>query len=363
MPFKRCLILWSMFLVSQTLSAQTEPKAYAYSLGTSVYKGFIMKHDASIGHLAVSHPQGISLFVNKHTFGKKYCEQVYHYPDIGLAFGYFNYANPILGKSFALSTYLALPVKRFNHSELSFKIGTGIAYHTHPHHPTYNNNNIALGTPITFSMLTSFKYARQLSDVWWGGLSLSLTHFSNGAYSKPNSGINVSTIDFEVSRKIKPVFTERASWTSQSRQYQGIYYYLGASSGLKEIEYGGDKFTFFNLYFQGSKRFNAISAINLGLDAFFDNALKAYIKEEIKDANPDYRRVGVIIGHELFYERLSLLTQIGAYVYRPFKGIYGSLYQRYGLRYMLTDHLVASVCLKTHGGQAEFIEWGFGVKF
>lgn len=363
MPLVRYATIWALFLLSQALSGQNLPKSYAYTLGANFSKGFILKHSHRIGRLAISHPQAISIFVNKHTFGKKYCEQVYFYPDIGLAIDYFDYANPVLGKSFALSTYFALPVARFHHSKLSFKIGTGIAYHTNPHHPTYNNSNIALGTPLTLSMLTGFKYIRQFSNVWQGGLSLSLTHFSNGAYSKPNTGINIPTIDLEVSRKIKPVSTERVSWNAQKKQYQETYYYLGASSGMKELEYGGDKFSFFNLHFQASRRFNAISAINLGVDAFFDNALKAYIQEEIRDTDPDYRRVGIVAGHELFYERLSLLTQIGTYIYRPFKGIYGSFYQRYGLRYALTKHLITSVCLKAHAGQAEFIEWGLGLKF
>lgn len=363
MPLLRYVILLSLVLAGLDLRGQTEPEAYAYTLGANVYKGFIMKHNASVGHLAVSHPQGISLFINKHTFGKKYFEQVYYYPDIGLALDYFDYANPVLGKSFALSAYFALPVARFHHSKLSFKIGTGIAYHTNPHHPTYNNSNIALGSPFTLSMLTGFKYIRQFSNVWQGGLSLSLTHFSNGAYSKPNSGINIPTIDLEVSRKIKPISVERVRWNAQDKQYQGIYYYLGGSSGMKELEYGGDKFTFFNLHLQASRRFNAISAINLGVDAFFDNALKAYIQEEIIDTDPDYRRVGIVAGHELFYERLSLLTQIGTYIYRPFKGIYSSTYQRYGLRYALTNVLSVSMNLKAHAGQAEFIEWGVGFNF
>lgn len=359
----RYLVLSTLMFISQSLLAQTEQKSYAYSLGASVYKGFIISHNENVAHLAISHPKGISIFVNKHTFGKKYYEQVYQYPDIGLSLSYFNYSNPVLDKSFALSTYLALPVAHFDHSQLAFKIGTGLAYHTNPHHPTYNNSNIALGTPITFTLLTSFKYARQISNVWWGGLSLSLTHFSNGAFSKPNAGLNIPTIDIEVSRKIIPVTTERVHWTNQSKQYRGLSYFLGVSTGLKELDYGEDKFTFFNLHFQASKRFNAISAVNLGLDAFFDNALKTFIEEELIDTKPDYRRVAMVAGHELFYGRLSMLTQFGAYIYRPFKGFSGSVYQRYGLRYAWTDHLITSVNLKTHAGRAEFVEWGLGVKF
>lgn len=363
MLLMRYMILWTLVLVGQSLLAQTERKTYAYTIGASVSKGFIIKQNESVAHLAVSHPQVMSVYVNKHTFGKKYCEQLYYYPDTGFSLSYFNYFNPVLGKSVALSTYIAIPVTRLNHSEVSFKIGTGLAYHTRPHHPTYNNSNTAIGTPLSFSLLGSLRYVRQISDVWESGLSLSLTHFSNGAFSKPNAGINVPTIDVEVSRKIKPTSSEKVNWANQSKKFEGIYYFLGVSSGLKELDYGEDKFSFLNMHFQASRRFNAISAIHLGLDAFFDNALKAFIEKEVKDTKPDYRRAGLVAGHEFFYDRLSLVTQLGIYIYRPFKGFSSSVYQRYGLRYTWTDHLITYANLKTHGGRADFVEWGLGVKF
>ncbi len=363
MSLLHLVTFWVIFLVSQCLMAQTPPKSYAYTLGAKVYKGLIMKHNANIGHLAVSHPQGISLYLNKHTFGKKFCEQVFHYPSIGIGVSYFDYLNPVLGKSLTLTTYLDVPFIQMDKSFVTFKLATGLAYHTHPHHQTYNNTNIALGTRVTYAMVASFRFMRQITEVWESGLALSLTHFSNGAFSKPNAGINIPTLELEMARKIKPVSLEKTIWDQPEYLKSAYFYYLGVSTGLKEIEYGGDRYSFINLHFLASKRFSAVNALNLGLDAFVDYALKAHIHEEITEGQPDFKRVGFVVGHELFYDRLSLLTQIGTYFYRPYKGVYGSLYQRYGLRYALTNRLISSINLKVHGGQAEMVEWGLGLQF
>ncbi len=358
----RYLSLGILLFLYQNVLGQTTMRS-AYTVGGSVFSGFVLKHSASIGHLAVSHPQGFQVFINQHTFGKKYCQQAYRYPDVGLALAYFDYRNPVLGKSLSLASYVDIPIRRRSRTALMFRLGTGMAYHTHPHDAVTNNSNNALGTPLSFTMLSSLRYQVRISEQWWSGMALSLTHFSNGAFSKPNAGINIPALDWQIARKIKPVAVEQRVWTDDKPNYSSIFYYAAAGTGFKVLEYGGDRFAFLNFHFLGGKRFNALSALHLGVDAFLDYQLKDYIRQQAGDAYAGYQRIGLVVGHELFYDRVSLLTQVGRYLFRPSHDSRPPVYQQYGLRYACTRHLIAAMTLNAHLGQAEFVEWGIGFKF
>ena len=88
-----------------------------------------------------------------------------------------------------------------------------------------------------------------------------------------------------------------------------------------------------------------------------------HIRQRFAGDRPDYRRLGLAVGHELFYHRVSVLAQVGVYLYRPYQELYKPVYQRLGLRYALTKHLLSNFTLKVHGGRAELMEFGLGVKF
>jgi hypothetical protein len=78
---------------------------------------------------------------------------------------------------------------------------------------------------------------------------------------------------------------------------------------------------------------------------------------------PDFKRVGITLGHELFISRVSMLVQMGVYVYKPYQEVDKRIYQRYGLKYAINSYLFAAVALKTHYGTADFMEWTLGVKW
>src|SRR5690606_7716317 len=79
---------------------------YTYSVGGSISKGFIVAHDPKMRHLALSHPEGFSIWVKKHTYGDRDWEKALKYPDIGLVLDYFDYKSDILGHSIATTGFL-----------------------------------------------------------------------------------------------------------------------------------------------------------------------------------------------------------------------------------------------------------------
>ena len=79
------------------------------------------------------------------------------------------------------------------------------------------------------------------------------------------------------------------------------------------------------------------------------------------DPDTDYKRVGLFVGHELFINKLSLVTQFGYYVYYPFD-FEGRTYQRIGLKRYFGDRWFGALTLKSHAAKAEALEFGIGVR-
>ena len=113
------------------------------------------------------------------------------------------------------------------------------------------------------------------------------------------------------------------------------------------------------------KRLNGKSAINGGIDFFYSLALKEAIENDDTFANenaPDFKRIGLTLGHELFISQISILVQLGYYIYRPYKAV-DPVYQRYGLKFYTNNNkLFFALNLKTHGAVAEMAEFGIGTR-
>ena len=80
-------------------------------------------------------------------------------------------------------------------------------------------------------------------------------------------------------------------------------------------------------------------------------------------ADTEYRRIALIVGHELTISKMALLTQLGVYVYNPYPHVDKGVFQRYGLKYYFTDHIFGGFSLNTHFAKADLLEYSVGYKF
>jgi len=108
--------------------------------------------------------------------------------------------------------------------------------------------------------------------------------------------------------------------------------------------------------------------LQIGTEVFFSKFLKELIAfksvsfpEDNVSGEEDYKRVGLFVGHELFINKTSLLTQFGYYVYYPFD-FEGRTYLRIGLKRYITKKWFGALTLKSHAAKAEAIELGIGIR-
>jgi len=347
--------------------SQEEQTSSSY-IDVNYFKGNIALHNNDILHLIKGHPEGTIISWNKKTFGNQDWEQRYNYPDYGISFSYQNLKNEVLGNNYALYAHYNFYFFKRN---LMFRIGQGLAFATNPYDKVKNPKNIAFGSKLMSGTYMMLNYKKErIIDRFGVQAGLSLIHYSNANVKAPNTSINSITFNVGVIYNLDEEEPEYINTISKEEKFtQSIKYNFVFRSGINEsdvIDSGQFPFYIFSAY--ADKRINHKSALQLGTDVFFSNFLKEFIKfnavafpERNEDGKADYKRVGIFIGHELFINKTSLVTQVGHYVYYPYD-FEGRTYFRIGLKRYFSDKWFGALTLKAHGAAAEAVEFGIGIR-
>lgn len=358
-------LLTYMFLLFGLLAFSQNNQQSSY-IDVNYFKGNIALHNDDILHLITGHPEGVILSWNKKTFGENDWEQRFNYPDYGVSFAYQNLKNDVLGNNYSLYAHYNFYFFKRN---LMFRIGQGLAFTTNPYDKIKNHKNIAFGTKFMSSTYAMLNYKKErIFDKFGLQAGLSLIHYSNANVKAPNTSINSITLNVGVVYDLNGE-EEYISDLTDEKYTEPIKYNLVFRSGINESDVvGSGQFPFYILSAYADKRINHKSAIQLGADVFFSNFLKEYIHyrhvafpEDGEDGKADYKRVGIFAGHELFVNKMSLLTQLGYYIYYPYD-FEGRSYFRVGLKRYFGDKWFGALTLKSHGAKAEAVEFGIGIR-
>ena len=333
------------------------------------FKGNIALHNNGILHLIQGHPEGVILSWNKKTYGFKDWEQRFNYPDYGVSFIYQNLKNEVLGNNYSLYAHYNF---YFFNRHVMMRIGQGMALTTNPYHKESNFRNIAFGTRLLSStyLMLNYKKERLFDKIGLQG-GLSFIHYSNANVKAPNTSINSITLNLGLTYSLEEDDLEyqHTLKADDNKFTEPIKYNLVFRSGVNESDVvGSGQFPFYVFSAYADKRINVKSALQFGTDVFFSNFLKEFIRyksvafpEENVSGNEDYKRVSIFLGHELFINKTSLISQLGYYVYYPFD-FEGRVYVRAGLKRYFGKKWFAALTLKSHGFKAEAVEFGIGLR-
>lgn len=346
--------------------AQDEEKRNNYSFDVNAFYGSIILHNPDINHLITEHPNGIILGYNRKTYGDEEWQQWYNYPDLGASFIYQKSNNPTLGDNLGLFAHFNFYFFKRN---MQFRIGQGVSYATNPYDRVENFRNNAYGSRLLSSTYLMLNYHKEQFFKNFGfKAGISVIHYSNANVKAPNTSTNTLALNLGLTYTLKqdePEYIKR----DKTKITEPFKYNFVFRSGINESDdIGSGQFPFYVISAYADKRVGRKSALQFGADVFFSNFLKDLIRyqsisfpENNIDANTDYKRVGVFIGHELFINKLSIETQMGYYVYYPFD-FEGKLYNRFSLKRYFGDKFFGAVSLKSHGAAAEAVEFGVGVR-
>ncbi|WP_420321699.1 acyloxyacyl hydrolase [Flagellimonas sp.] len=364
---KRLLYLCVLLSNLHGFSQQTEiPKKYV--LDISQFYGSILLHNTDISHLITDHPGGLILGFNRKRFGNEEWESQFGYPDTGLSFVYQNMNNTTLGENFGLYAHYNFYFLKRN---LQFRVAQGVAYNTNPYDKDTNFRNNAFGSHLLASTLVMLNYHKENLFAGLGlKAGLSLIHYSNANFKAPNTSTNTMALNVGLTYDLDGGDTfEFMTPESKEKISEPIRYNLAFRTGVNESDViNSGRYGFWIVSAYADKRLGRKSAGQLGTDVFFSNFLKELVRfqsiafpELDVAADTDFKRVGLFVGHELFINKMSIVTQLGYYVYYPFD-FEGQVYNRIGLKRYFGDKIFGAITLKSHAAKAETVEFGIGIR-
>jgi hypothetical protein len=308
----------------------------------------------------------------KKTNGNRPWEIKYKLPRISVSFLYTDFGKPNLtGKAYSIIPQFEFGIIRKQNAEFNFKLGTGLGYLTKIFDAQDNYKNITIGSPLNLSFQAMLVYHQRLYKNIELNAGLGLMHFSSGNIRLPNLGINYPSASVGLSYFLSnPYIRQIPVMDSMNQKFDTEkkwgYYFFG---GWAYKEQGNERFRRFDVFTISSNfqyRISMRSTWLTGVDIFYDKSffylstpdLQNYTSARLKDN----LQVGITVGHELKAGRVSMITQLGAYTYYPYKAK-KAIYQRIGLKTEIYKGFFIGSFLKTHFMQADFVEWIAGYQF
>lgn len=343
------------------------PARRPFSVSAALHSAFIVAHTPKVKHLTRSHPAGGEVKLEWQTTGSEAWHAAWRFPKTGVRLAYYDFHNPVLGRAFDISPYATKYIFRSPRQQLHFRLGVGLGYFNRPFSVAENRKNTIVSTHLNAAIHLGFEYAVRATRWFDVQSAFVLQHYSNGATSKPNFGINLPTISAGLvwhrerwvpapaPRRLAPLPTDQRRW----------FVDLATSVGWRQWGVIDRKRYLVNgVHAQVGRRMNVKNNLVAGLDYFYDRALLTQRVQDTTIAGSptvDVQKAGAVIGHELLLGRLAFDWHLGLYLYQPYKSATW-YYERIGLKYCFTPHVFGAVDLKVHRGAADVIEWKVGMR-
>lgn len=356
------------FIATAQAFAQENVAKHNYSYGAEIFTGYIIKHHDVIGHLVQGHPSGVRLNFNRNSYGAEAWEQYYGYPTLVASLSYFDLKNDdVLGKIIAANIGYGFHLNNYAESKNDFQayLGIGVAYLTNPYQKENNNKNTLISSHFPMNVDIRLGYYRQISSRINLGLALEFSHFSNGSSSVPNYGMNIISLNVGAKYRFETDDLDYKTDKKEDRNFNRKSY-LNFDFRMGKVELfpvGSGSEPYYAISTFWNKRVSRKSILAAGVEFFINMAYEKEIQnhQSIVALSPDYKSFSLMVGHELLLNKIALITQLGVYVYKPYKPE-DWLYIKIGLKYYFTEHIFASYMLKSHFAVAEVLEFGIGYR-
>lgn len=286
----------------------------------------------------------------------------------GVTLSYRYLGDKRLGHAIGLFPSVTTSLWRFKKKVLWFEVGGGLSYLTKPFELGQNEYNNAIGSD--FNNIINFRFFSTFpggsNREWLMGFSFS--HYSNGALTLPNLGINVYSLNLGMrwgqmsvaDRKTRPILEKPKRW----RAIIG-----GRYTQVEWITAGGPKYPVYS-YHAGAKYIpNERAHWLMGLEYEMNRAaywwgLDNFVFTDSREASNKSYRLMAFAGREIVFDRWSILLQLNINLRNNPIGTPKPYAQILGVKHYFAPHgginPYLGIYMKAHGTVAEYFSLGMG---
>ena len=246
---------------------------------------------------------------------------------------------------------------------LNCKFGLGIGWVQKPFNVQTNYKDLVIGSHLNDCMNLQVLSGVQIEKHTYLHIGFSLTHFSNGNIKLPNLGLNIPALSagVEYSFSAQPKMIKKFVPPLKKKWY----YYLFTFAAVKQTHPLEGPLHLVNLMsFEMMKDFSYTGRYGAGINLTYDRALSTEVPNSATFAFDESKlklEASIYGAYEYVIGNLSIPMQLGLYLYNNYR--VSKIYETIGIKYRLASHWIAGMLLKTHLGNADFIQWGVGYKF
>lgn len=362
-------IVYILIFITFNINAQNKKHHY---FDFDTFYGIALEHDKSLATAIQGNPFGFIAGYSITNTSNKEWTKYYNYPDFGFSILYQNTNSDILGEMYGAYVHYTFYLNDRNATnKFQFRTAFGLGYITNPYHKINNPFNYSLSTKLAGSAYFKLNYQRNFLKGKLGLQSgISIIHFSNAAFKNHNLGLNTLAFNLGVNYNFNNEPYQFEKKESTPKEMGNEKYSLIFRTGVNESKIADSgQYPFYVVTFQVAKKVNYKTTLTTGADYFKADFLNNYLQleKELETGSIDttqYKtdRIGVFIGHELYINHFSMISQIGYNVYYPNKYV-SRIYERFGFKTHLTNHIFTELTLKLNLFRAEGLEFGLGYQF
>jgi hypothetical protein len=290
--------------------------------------------------------------------------KVYRFPTFGVGFYGATFHNANVGEPNALYFFMNMPFSfpQQKRIKYSYFASYGLSYNFSPFDPETNPVNLFIGSYRNVYLHLGFRAAYSITDRTAISSTFGFKHFSNGASSLPNSGINLFPLSVGLQYRLTNEHDKDFS-DIEIPKHQGrtaIHFHI--APGVKEYFVGDNNNFKMGTGIHVLREFSYKYRVGLGLEHFYSANWEERVIEPRSSAFWDANSFAMFGSWEwLLTENLYAPMGVGVYMHRNnFNGEWNWFYQRIGLRYRFANNLFAGLSIKAHKGRADFFEWTLG---
>lgn len=361
-----------LVLAANSLSAQKQRFQAANLLfEPRVNYGFLIAHHVEM-EIYNSHFPSFEFSIARATYGKQQWEALYNYPVTGMTYWTAWLGNsPDLGQAHAIFPFIRFPWIKSNNTELSFRLGAGMAYLTKHFDRLDNYKYNAIGSHLNAAINLMVEYRWKPLNYLQLSAGVQLMHFSNGSTKTPNFGLNIPSLSGGVAFRINKensYIRRRPRPDLTMFEFDGKKFLemkVGTTFAIKQIgDIDGARYNVYAGFLSATKNLGYKHKLGLCFDLSWDGSDELLVNKT--DPEPFKQsaltKPGFSAAYEMVLARLSFAFNFGFYVGGKDKSE-GLTYYKAGINYLITRNLFANLTLKTHYARADFVGIGVGYRF
>ncbi|MBN2213516.1 MAG: acyloxyacyl hydrolase [Bacteroidales bacterium] len=327
------------------------------------HHGLVIPFYDAIKYLVQDNAGGFELLFGFPAYGRDYWDILYGYPKVGGGYSCWDLGNRhVFGTAHALYGFFNAPVIRLKDKfSLNYQVSFGASILTKPFDVYDNYLNRAVGSYgnvyFRIGMDVRYRIFRRTELVIESGFS----HFSSGKFKSPNYGLNALTGSLGINYLFGDAEREKLHPEIpplNNRIRHSVIY----AAGIKVYDnLNGIRYFITSLSYNFDWSWKHKRKLGIGADLFYDASIaEALAVDGVNNQNEaNFIRFGIHGSYALQYRKLMMKMMLGHYLYSRYTDL-SLVYSRLALQYLLTNHLMLNVSLKSHMAKADFIEWGIG---